>query len=127
MQNENESLKAKLAKISQENQQQILELQKELGETSAINERLTRYIRELEQSNDDLERAKRALAASLDDFEGRLNHQIERNVLLENELGEKEELEGMAELFLNFSRFVSLKGPLLNIFILCSRRSEVEG
>lgn len=116
MQNENESLKAKLAKISQENQQQILELQKELGETSAINERLTRYIRELEQSNDDLERAKRALAASLDDFEGRLNHQIERNVLLENELGEKEELEGMAELFLNFLRFVSLKGPLLKYF-----------
>jgi len=29
----------------------------------------------------------------LDDFEKKLNHQIEKNVLLENELGEKEQLE----------------------------------
>ncbi|RWS12206.1 nuclear distribution protein nudE-like protein [Dinothrombium tinctorium] len=93
LQYENEALRSKLLKLSDESQRQILELQKELGESQASNERLTRCIRELEQSNDDLERAKRALAASLEDFEQRLNHQIERNVLLENELGEKEELE----------------------------------
>lgn len=93
LQNENESIKAKFAKLSIESQNQILELQKELGEVSSINERLSRYIRELEQSNDDLERAKRALDASLADFDLRLNQQIERNVLLENEIGEKEELQ----------------------------------
>lgn len=90
---ENETLKAKLNRISTESQEQILNLQKELSKYQTANERLTRYIRELEQSNDDLERAKRALVASLEDFESKLNHQIEKNVLLENELGEKEELE----------------------------------
>lgn len=93
LQVENESLRSKFMKVSLESQQEIVELQNELGEAQASNERLTRCIRELEQSNDDLERAKRALVASLEDFEGRLNQQIERNVLLENELGEKEELE----------------------------------
>lgn len=93
LQSENESLKAKLNKLSVESQTQILELQKEMTEVSAANERLTSYIRELEQSNDDLERAKRALDASLQDFDTRLNQQIERNVLLENEIGEKEELQ----------------------------------
>lgn len=93
LQTENESLKAKFGKLSVESQNQILELQKELGEIGSINERLSSYIRELEQSNDDLERAKRALDASLQDFDTRLNQQIERNVLLENEIGEKEELQ----------------------------------
>lgn len=72
---------------------QIIELQKQLNETQISNAKLTRCIRELEQSNDDLERAKRALHASLEDFEKKLNQQIEKNVLLENELGEKEQLE----------------------------------
>ena len=38
-------------------------------------------------------RVLRALHASPDDFEKKLNHQIEKNVLLESELGEKEQLE----------------------------------
>ena len=38
---------------------------------------LFRYVRELEQQNDDLERAKRSTLASLEDFEGRLNIAIE--------------------------------------------------
>ena len=93
LQSENESLKTKLSKVSVESQNQLLELQKELAEVSSVNERLSSYIRELEQSNDDLERAKRALDATLQDFDTRLNQQIERNVLLENEIGEKEELQ----------------------------------
>ncbi|XP_054154475.1 nuclear distribution protein nudE-like 1-B [Oppia nitens] len=93
LESENDLLKAKLSKLSVESQNQILELQKDLAEISSQNERLTSYIRELEQSNDDLERAKRALDASLQDFDVRLNQQIERNVLLENEIGEKEELQ----------------------------------
>lgn len=90
---ENDSLKAKLSQLTTESQKQINQLQKELNQYQAANESLSRSIRELEQSNDDLERAKRALVASLEDFEARLNQQIEKNVLLENELGEKEELE----------------------------------
>ncbi|RWS21513.1 Nuclear distribution protein nudE-like protein, partial [Leptotrombidium deliense] len=69
LQIENESLRNKLMKVSLDSQEQIVELQNELGEAQASNERLTRCIRELEQSNDDLERAKRALVASLEDFE----------------------------------------------------------
>uniref|UniRef100_A0A3B4B415 NudE neurodevelopment protein 1 n=1 Tax=Periophthalmus magnuspinnatus TaxID=409849 RepID=A0A3B4B415_9GOBI len=38
---------------------QISELESELSQTSAVKEQLQRYIRELEQANDDLERAKR--------------------------------------------------------------------
>ena len=50
-------------------------------------------MRELEQQNDDLERAKRSTLASLEDFEGRLNIAIERNAFLESELDEKENLK----------------------------------
>ena len=53
----------------------------------------SRYVRELEQQNDDLERAKRSTLASLEDFEGRLNIAIERNAFLESELDEKENLK----------------------------------
>lgn len=93
LQNENENLKSKLANLTGQTGDQIIELQKQLNETQICNAKLTRCIRELEQSNDDLERAKRALHASLDDFEKKLNHQIEKNVLLENELEGKEQLE----------------------------------
>lgn len=93
LQSENESLKSKLNTLSIQSQQRIFELEKQLNDTQVSNAKLSRCIRELEQSNDDLERAKRALHASLDDFERKLNHQIEKNVLLENELGEKEQLE----------------------------------
>ena len=38
---------------------QVAELQTELTEIKAIKDELNKYIRELEQQNDDLERAKR--------------------------------------------------------------------
>ncbi|KAI7803858.1 nuclear distribution protein nudE homolog 1 [Triplophysa rosa] len=71
---------------------QISTLEGDLSETTAIKDQLHKYIRELEQSNDDLERAKRATIMSLDDFEQRMNHVIERNAFLESELDEKENL-----------------------------------
>ncbi|KAJ0058621.1 hypothetical protein NL108_017992, partial [Boleophthalmus pectinirostris] len=71
---------------------QISELESELSQTSAVKDQLQRYIRELEQANDDLERAKRATIMSLEDFEQRMNHVIERNAFLESELDEKENL-----------------------------------
>lgn len=90
---ENDQLKAKYAVYMNDTQHKLNEYQEQLAEIQALNARLTSYIRELEQNNDDLERARRALAASLEDFESQLNQQIERNVLLENEVSEKVELE----------------------------------
>lgn len=71
---------------------QISELESELSQTSAVRDQLQRYIRELEQANDDLERAKRATIMSLENFEQRMNQVIERNAFLESELDEKENL-----------------------------------
>ncbi|XP_030847347.1 nuclear distribution protein nudE-like 1-A [Strongylocentrotus purpuratus] len=87
-----DNLKEKL-EMSQDNYlRQINELQDELAQIKAIREELQKYIRELEQTNDDLERAKRTTVTSLEDFEHRLNSAIERNAFLENELDEKESL-----------------------------------
>lgn len=71
---------------------QISTLEGDLAETTAIRDQLHKYIRELEQANDDLERAKRATIMSLEDFEQRMNQVIERNAFLESELDEKENL-----------------------------------
>ncbi|KAG7504916.1 hypothetical protein JOB18_019414 [Solea senegalensis] len=70
----------------------ISSLEGDLTETRSIRDHLHKYIRELEQANDDLERAKRATIMSLEDFEQRMNHVIERNAFLESELDEKESL-----------------------------------
>jgi len=75
----------------------VTELQTELAEIKAIKDQLNKYIRELEQQNDDLERAKRSTLASLEDFEGRMNSAIERNAFLESELDEKESLKAAVQ------------------------------
>ncbi|KAF7255201.1 hypothetical protein EG68_07604 [Paragonimus skrjabini miyazakii] len=72
--------------------QEVERLQEELTVYKRENEKQQRYIREIEQINDDLERAKRAAVVSLEDFESQLNKAIERNAILENELDEKEDL-----------------------------------
>merc|ERR1712072_1386201 len=79
----------KLEQCSRDYHFQINELETELSEIKGIKEKLHRYVRELEQQNDDLERAKRSTLASLEDFEGRLNIAIERNAFLESELDER--------------------------------------
>ncbi|XP_026181567.1 nuclear distribution protein nudE-like 1-B [Mastacembelus armatus] len=92
LKNEIASLKDKLEKQYAQSYKQISMLEDDLGQTRSIKEQLHKYIRELEQANDDLERAKRATIVSLEDFEGRLNQAIERNAFLESELDEKESL-----------------------------------
>ncbi|XP_030068911.1 nuclear distribution protein nudE homolog 1 isoform X2 [Microcaecilia unicolor] len=87
-----ESIKEKLEMQHSEGYIQVSTLEDELAQTKAIKDRLQKYIRELEQANDDLERAKRATIMSLEDFEQRLNQAIERNAFLESELDEKENL-----------------------------------
>ncbi|XP_071537739.1 nuclear distribution protein nudE-like 1 isoform X3 [Panulirus ornatus] len=90
---ENDSLKERLERLHNEFNGQVTSLQTELTDIKNIKEDLTRYIRELEQANDDLERAKRATVTSLEDFGTRLNLAIERNAFLESELDEKEDLK----------------------------------
>lgn len=97
LQSENEGLQEKLSTVQREGARQVSQLQSELDEVTASREDMHRYIRELEQSNDDLERAKRATVASLEEFESKLNHAIERNAFLENELDEKEALGFMVQ------------------------------
>ncbi|XP_051244235.1 nuclear distribution protein nudE-like 1-B [Dicentrarchus labrax] len=99
LQSENERLKNEMANLKEklehqyaQSYKQISMLEDDLGQTRSIKEQLHKYVRELEQANDDLERAKRATIVSLEDFEGRLNQAIERNAFLESELDEKESL-----------------------------------
>uniref|UniRef100_A0A8L2R800 NudE neurodevelopment protein 1 n=1 Tax=Rattus norvegicus TaxID=10116 RepID=A0A8L2R800_RAT len=87
-----ESVKEKFEMQHSEGYRQISALEDDLAHTKAIKDQLQKYIRELEQANDDLERAKRATIMSLEDFEQRLNQAIERNAFLESELDEKENL-----------------------------------
>ncbi|NWS18056.1 NDE1 protein, partial [Pachyramphus minor] len=87
-----ESVKEKIEMQHSEGYRQISALEDDLAQTRAIKDQLQKYIRELEQENDDLERAKRATIMSLEDFEQRLNQAIERNAFLESELDEKENL-----------------------------------
>jgi len=88
-----ETLKAKLEALQFESCDQVNRLEAQLNRVKAERDDMQRYIRELEQINDDLERAKRAALTSLEDFEKRLNETIERNAFLENELDEKESLK----------------------------------
>lgn len=92
LKNEVDNLKEKVEVQYAQSYKQISMLEDELAQTSSIKEQLHKYVRELEQANDDLERAKRATIVSLEDFEGRLNQAIERNAFLESELDEKESL-----------------------------------
>ncbi|XP_063077155.1 nuclear distribution protein nudE-like 1-B [Engraulis encrasicolus] len=92
LKSEVDSLKEKLEQQYAQSYKQISMLEDDLVQTRGIKEQLHKYVRELEQANDDLERAKRATIVSLEDFEGRLNQAIERNAFLESELDEKESL-----------------------------------
>ncbi|XP_016392627.1 nuclear distribution protein nudE-like 1-A isoform X2 [Sinocyclocheilus rhinocerous] len=92
LQHELNSLKEKLEYQYAQSYKQVSVLEDDLSQTRGIKEQLHKYVRELEQANDDLERAKRATITSLEDFEQRLNQAIERNAFLESELDEKESL-----------------------------------
>ncbi|MEE6497531.1 hypothetical protein FKM82_002765 [Ascaphus truei] len=87
-----EGIKDKYEEQHSESYVQISVLEGDLSQTKAIRDQLQKYIRELEQANDDLERAKRATIMSLEEFEQRLNQAIERNAFLESELDEKENM-----------------------------------
>lgn len=87
---ENELLKSRLDSHQGEAYVTITTLQEEREELIRVKEECQQYIRQLEQKNDDLERQMRVTVTTLEDFETRMNLQIEKNALLENELDEKE-------------------------------------
>lgn len=60
LQLENEQLRDKLEQCSRDYHFQINELETELAEIKGIKDKLHRYVRELEQQNDDLERVQRS-------------------------------------------------------------------
>ncbi|ELT96315.1 hypothetical protein CAPTEDRAFT_2037 [Capitella teleta] len=92
LQMEVETLRERLEQSNTSSHKRITKLEDELLEITAYRDELQRYIRELEQMNDDLEQAKRTTVVSLEVFEGKLNHAIERNAFLESELDDKESL-----------------------------------
>lgn len=53
-------LQEKLEQQYAQSYKQISMLEDDLGQTRSIKEQLHKYVRELEQANDDLERAKRS-------------------------------------------------------------------
>lgn len=115
-----------MEQVTKESTSQINNLQEELSQCQSREEKLVKYIRELEQKNDDLERTQRlvlcttrnlikslkldwfliffvlfcytrAMYVSLGEFETKMNLAIERNALLESELDEKESLQAMVQ------------------------------
>ena len=59
LQMELETLRERLEQQNSSSHRQLSELEDEFAQVKHSNDALTKYIRELEQSNDDLERAKR--------------------------------------------------------------------
>lgn len=88
-QNEIESLRLKLEQANRENEA----LQADVAKINSEKLQMSRYIRELEQKNDDLERSERAIGESIQAIEAALNMAIERNAMLESEIDEKESLK----------------------------------
>ena len=97
LEDENDSLKSRLDSQSNEAYVTIATLQAEKADLLQMKDSMIRYIREVEQINDDLERGKRVTVSSLDDFESKLNQAFEKNALLESELDEKEQLSVMCQ------------------------------
>lgn len=89
---DNETLKNRLNEVNTSTHRQISQLQEDLAKSNAVKEEMHKYIRELEQKNDDLERTNRCAMFSLAEFEAKINEALERNAILESELDEKDEL-----------------------------------
>ncbi|KAI5219543.1 Nuclear Distribution Protein Nude-Like 1, partial [Manis pentadactyla] len=87
LQADNQRLKYEVEALKEKLEHQHAQLQAvRLGRL----EQLQKYVRELEQAKDDLERAQGAAVVSLEESEQRLDEALERNAYLENELDEME-------------------------------------
>lgn len=99
-------------------------LDKQLEAVKKERDSMKEYLRQLEQKNDDLERAHRILNESIVDFEKMLDKAYEKNALLEMEVDEKEMLqeklqrlmdETRGELHMQISSMLRFTKPLLQI------------
>jgi len=91
--NENEVLRTRLENQTMTEARQHGEMSTELAALKTQIDDFKKHIRQLEQKNDDLERTNRANTVSIEDFEIKLNNAIEKNVILESELDEKDALK----------------------------------
>ena len=67
-------------------------LQEELAKFKAVKEEMQKYIRELEQKNDNLEQTTRCAMFSLGEFEAKMNEALEQNAILHSEMEAKDDL-----------------------------------
>ncbi|CAF2009990.1 unnamed protein product [Rotaria magnacalcarata] len=89
---QNEQYRERSEQTIKQHDKHFDQMQEELNACKHLKDKLTHYIRELEQTNDDLERNNRTLLDSLSTFETKLNRALEQNALLENELDEQQQL-----------------------------------
>jgi hypothetical protein len=92
LKNEVDDWKQKYYQAKSEANVNQTQMQKELESLRNLQEKFVIKTRELEIDFDDLERTERAAKSSLLDLENKYNKAIERNVILENELEEKNRL-----------------------------------
>jgi len=92
LRNEVDEWKQKFYQAKSEANVNQTQMQKELESLRSLQEKFVIKTRELEIDYDDLERTERAAKSSLLDLENKYNKAIERNVILENELEEKNRL-----------------------------------
>jgi predicted nucleic acid-binding Zn-ribbon protein len=85
LQLDSDTLNDSYEQTKRQNNAQICELQITVSEYRSHEESLLKYIRELEQKNDDLERSHRVIKKSVAEFESKLNSAIECNALLVSE------------------------------------------
>ncbi len=86
--NENETLKTKIKDLNISTHV----LQEELAKFKAVKEEMQKYIRELEQKNDNLEQTNRCAMFSLGEFEAKMNEALEQNAILHSEMEAKDDL-----------------------------------
>jgi len=89
---ENETLKTKFNDVNISTHKQISSLQEELAKFKAVKEEMQKYIRELEQKNDNLEQTNRCAMFSLGEFEAKMNEALEQNAILQGEMEAKDDL-----------------------------------
>lgn len=80
-QHDNDTLQAKLRQYENE----LMQWEQRYKKEKTDADQLRKYTRELEQKNDDLERAHRIVTESVAEFERMLDREYEKNVLLEVE------------------------------------------
>lgn len=89
---DNDTLKNKLNDVNISTHKQISNLQEELAKFKAVKEEMQKYIRELEQKNDNLEQTNRCAMFSLGEFEAKMNEALEKNAILQSEMEAKDDL-----------------------------------